>query len=154
MRSNEAVPDGPRTEGVSRSGWGTISLMTEAHELEVAAGRIYHLSTRAEWEEAQTVGVYGRSTRGKAIEDVGFIHCSLPSQLAEVGESIYYDCAEELVVLVMDLPTLEGSGLPVRFEDGGDGKLYPHIYGPLPCHLVADLLPASVDKRVGFVLTE
>ena len=128
--------------------------MTETHEPEVAAGRIFHLSTKAEWEEAQAIGVYGRSTRGKAIDDVGFIHCSLPSQLAEVAEFVYDDCEEELVVLVMDLRTLEGSGLPVRFEDGGHGKLYPHVYGPLPCHLVADALPASVDKQGRFIFTE
>jgi uncharacterized protein (DUF952 family) len=125
--------------------------MTETHELEVAAGSIYHLSTRAEWEKAQAIGVYARSTRDKAIEDVGFIHCSLPSQLAEVAEFIYYDCEEALVVLVMDLPNLEASGLPVRFEDGGNGKLYPHIYGSLPCHLVADVLPASVDEQGRFI---
>jgi uncharacterized protein (DUF952 family) len=128
--------------------------MTETHELEAAAGRIYHLTTKAEWEKAQATGVYARSTRDKAFEDVGFIHCSLPSQLTEVAEFIYDDCEEELVVLVMDMPTLEGNGLTVRFEDGGNGKLYPHIYQPLPCHLVKDVLPASVDQRGRFVFMQ
>jgi uncharacterized protein (DUF952 family) len=125
--------------------------MTKTHGPEVAAGRIYHLTTKTEWEVAQATGVYARSTRDKSFEEVGFIHCSLPSQLTEVAEFIYDDCEAELVVLVMDLPTLEGNGLSVRFEDGGNGKIYPHIYAPLPCHLVDDVLPASVDEKGRFI---
>jgi uncharacterized protein (DUF952 family) len=124
--------------------------MTETHGLEAAAGRIYHLTTKAEWEQAQATGVYSRSTRDKSIEDVGFIHCSLPSQLTEVAEFIYHDCQAELVVLVMDVGTLEGNGLTVRFEDAGNGVSYPHIYAPLPCQLVDAALPASVDKHGHF----
>jgi uncharacterized protein (DUF952 family) len=124
--------------------------MTATHRVEAAAGRIYHLTTRAEWEQAQATGVYSRSTRDKSIEDVGFIHCSLPSQLTEVAEFIYDDCQEELVVLVMDVGTLEGNGLRVRFEDGGNGVFYPHIYAHLPCQLVDSVLPACVDKHGRF----
>ena len=97
--------------------------MTESLGPEAAAGRIYHLSTKADWDEAQAAGVYGRSTRDRSFEDVGFIHCSLPSQLTEVAEFLYDDCEEELVVLVMDLPTLERNALTVRFEDGGKRKV-------------------------------
>lgn len=125
--------------------------MTETLGPEAAAGRIYHLSTKADWDEAQATGVYGRSTRDKSFEDVGFIHCSLPSQLTEVAEFLYDDCEEELVVLVMDWPTLESNALTVCFEDGGNGKSYPHIYAPLPCRLVDDVLPASVDKQGRFI---
>lgn len=125
--------------------------MTETLGPEAAAGRIYHLSTKADWDEAQAAGVYGRSTRDKSFADVGFIHCSLPSQLTEVAEFLYDDCEEELVVLVMDLPTLESNALTVRFEDGGNGRFYPHIYAPLPCRLVDDVLPASVDKQGRFI---
>jgi uncharacterized protein (DUF952 family) len=125
--------------------------MTETLGPEAAAGRIYHLSTKADWDEAQAAGGYGRSTRDKSFEDVGFIHCSLPSQLTEVAEFLYDDCEEELVVLVMDVPTLESNALTVRFEDGGNGKFYPHIYAPLPCRLVDDVLPASVDKQGRFI---
>jgi uncharacterized protein (DUF952 family) len=125
--------------------------MTKTRGPEVAAGRIYHLTTKTEWEVAKATGVYARSTRDKSFEEVGFIHCSLPSQLTEVAEFIYDDREAELVVLVMDLPTLEGNGLSVRFEDGGNGKFYPHIYAPLPCHLVDRVLPASVDDKGRFI---
>ena len=44
-------------------------------------------------------------------------------------------------MLVMDVGTLEGTGLRVRFEDGGNGVFYPHIYAHLPCQLVDSVLP-------------
>jgi uncharacterized protein (DUF952 family) len=118
---------------------------------EWAAGRIYHLTTRTEWDAALPAGVYDRSTRDRSLEDVGFIHCSLPSQLAAVAGFVYADCEDDLVVLVLDLPALEASGLTVRLEDGGNGSDYPHIYGALPCALVADVLPASFDGHGAFV---
>ena len=113
---------------------------------------LFHLTTRAEWEAARAAGVYERSTRGRSLAEVGFIHCSLPIQLAEVAEFVYADCDDELVVLVLRLRTLEDSGLTVRFEDGGNGKQYPHIYGALPCTLVIDELPASFDEQRRFVI--
>jgi len=31
----------------------------------------------------------------------------------------------------MDDDAIRATGTPVRYEDGGDGELYPHIYGPI-----------------------
>lgn len=128
--------------------------MNETSGTETGAKHIYHLTTRAEWDEAQAAGMYSRSTRERSFDDVGFIHGSLSGQLAEVAELIYDGCGEELVVLVMDLDRLEADGLTVRFEDGGNGKLYPHIYAPLPCRLVDDLRPASFDEQGRFVFAQ
>ena len=36
----------------------------------------------------------------------------------------------------LDVKKLEANGLIVRTEDGGNGKLYPHVYGAIPCELV------------------
>jgi uncharacterized protein (DUF952 family) len=116
--------------------------------------RIYHLTTRTEWDEAQAGGLYSRSTRGKSLDEVGFIHASLPSQLTEVAELVYADGEDELVVLVMDLDTLNAGGLTVRFEDGGNGTFYPHIYAPLQCRLVDDVRPASFTEQGHFVFSE
>jgi uncharacterized protein (DUF952 family) len=128
--------------------------MKELSGTETDAKRIYHLTTRPDWDEAQASGMYSRSTRDKSFDDVGFIHGSLPSQLTEVAEFIYDDCDEELVVLVMDLDKLESAGLTVRFEDGGNGKFYPHMYAPVPCRLVDDVRPASFDEQGRFVFAE
>lgn len=37
------------------------------------------------------------------------------------------------------------AGIEVRFEDGGTGELYPHLYGAISPALVRDVLPAGVD---------
>jgi uncharacterized protein (DUF952 family) len=119
--------------------------MTITNWADEAPSRILHLTTRAEWQEAVAVGTYRRSTRGASLDDVGFIHCSKPDQLAEVASLVYGDCDDDLVVLVMQPSRLEQNGLIVRLEDGGNGQHYPHIYGALPCALVEDVLPASFD---------
>ena len=105
--------------------------------------RVLHLTTVREWAEAQAGGEYRVSTRGRTVDEVGFIHGSLDDQIAEVAEFVYADCDEDLVVLVMDLQRLRSAGLPVLFEDGGNGKVYPHIYGPVPTRLVEQVLPAG-----------
>jgi uncharacterized protein (DUF952 family) len=49
---------------------------------------------------------------------------------------VYGDFSEPLLVLEMDLDRLVAAGLEVRFEDGGDGRLFPHVYAAIPCALV------------------
>ena len=39
--------------------------------------RIYDLAVRTEWESAQRVGSYRRSTIDRTLDEEGFIHCSL-----------------------------------------------------------------------------
>ena len=39
-------------------------------------GWLYHLALRPEWQVARADGVYRRSTRGRSLESVGFIHLS------------------------------------------------------------------------------
>lgn len=125
---------------------------TSTDDAAASTDRVYHLTTRAEWEQAQASGVYSRSTRGRSLEDVGFIHCSTPAQLGAVAELFYADCEDELIVLALSLSALDESGLPVRFEDGGDGTFYPHIYAPLPSARVQETLPAAFDEQGRFVL--
>lgn len=115
---------------------------------------LYHVTTKREWNEALMVGQYKRSTRGKSFDEVGFIHASLSGQVAQVAEFVYRDCNEELVLLVMDLDRLTADGLIVRFEDGGNGELYPHIYSPLLCRLVEEVRPAGFDEQGRFVFAE
>jgi uncharacterized protein (DUF952 family) len=110
-----------------------------------ADDRFFHLTSRAEWDAAVLDGFYRRSTRGKSIDEVGFIHGSTPEQVAEVAGFVYAGSDEDLVLLEMSLTSLEAAGVPVRFEDGGNGKLYPHIYAPLPCELVGRVIPARFN---------
>ena len=104
-----------------------------------------HLTTKQAWDEARLVGQYELSTRGKTLEQVGFIHGSFPNQLEEVAGFVFARCSDELVVLHLDAKKLEANGVSVRVEDGGNGKMYPHIYGAIPCNLVNQVTAANMD---------
>ena len=105
-------------------------------------GWFYHLALRPEWQQARIQGVYRRSTRGRSLEEVGFIHLSAAHQLAATAERFYADLpAGELLLLTLDPPRLAAAGLAVRWEPahgGGElrGELFPHLYGPLPLEAV------------------
>ncbi len=115
---------------------------------------IYHVTTKNEWNQAQKTGVYNRSTRGKSFDEVGFIHASLRNQVGQVAKFLYSDVDEDLVVLIMDLERLKASGYIVRFEDGGSGELYPHIYSPITIELIIDIRDGIFDDLGNFVFVE
>ena len=101
---------------------------------------IYHVTTKPEWTHAQLTGTYDRSTKGKSFEDVGFIHASTAIQLEETKNFVYGNTNENLVVLVISQAALAHEGIEVRFEDGGAGEFYPHIYAPIPVRLITDTI--------------
>jgi uncharacterized protein (DUF952 family) len=99
--------------------------------------RLYHLAIRAEWERARDARVpYDRSTRGRSLEDEGFVHCSFAHQVEGVAERFYADCAD-VVVLVID-PALVAAVIRVENTEGGE-ELFPHIYGPIPIDAVVEV---------------
>ncbi|MFE9763438.1 DUF952 domain-containing protein [Streptomyces sp. NPDC005808] len=97
---------------------------------------LLHLTERSLWDAARASGAYEMSTRGRTLQEVGFIHCSLRHQLPAVAAFVYgsYAGPDELVVLVIDAERL---GAPVRYEamEAG-GEEFPHIYGPIPVEAV------------------
>ena len=111
---------------------------------------IFHVTGRDDWEAAKLAGEYRLSTRGYALEDVGFIHCSSSSQVEAVANRVYPG-AERLVVLAIDLDRL---GPQVRYELAGGDELFPHIYGPLKTDgvVAAHPLEPGVDGRFRFPL--
>lgn len=86
------------------------------------------------------------STRDKTLAEVGFIHCSTADQLQRTAKKFYGDCVEEMVLVEIDIAALQGAQIEVKFEDGGDGDLFPHIYGALPCALVSEVVPAAFNS--------
>ncbi|MGY3618012.1 DUF952 domain-containing protein [Bradyrhizobium sp. USDA 10063] len=66
-----------------------------------------------------------------------FIHCSTPDQLVEVANYLFRG-ERGLVLLVIDPDRVIS---PIRYEDAGNGKLYPHIYGPLNSSAVVAVEP-------------
>jgi maltose O-acetyltransferase len=103
---------------------------------------LLHITERALWESARATGTYTMSTRGKTLDEVGFIHCSFPHQLRGVAELLYGTEPEpgELVVLVIDRERLD---VPVRVEPGepgaSGGEEFPHLYGPLAVAAVTEV---------------
>ena len=90
---------------------------------------IYHLALADEWRSAKACGDYRRSTRGLALEQVGFIHASGADQVETTFRRFYAD-AEGVLLLTIDPARL---GVPVRWEAAPDSdELFPHIVGPLP----------------------
>jgi uncharacterized protein (DUF952 family) len=93
---------------------------------------LLHITESALWEAARSTGAFEWSTRGRTLQQEGFIHCSLRHQLPAVAAFLYGDPPDrdDLIVLVIDDAVLTD---PVRYESPGPGAPeFPHIYGPLP----------------------
>ncbi|MDQ0763814.1 uncharacterized protein (DUF952 family) [Streptomyces canus] len=102
---------------------------------------ILHLTERSLWDEARARGTYEMSTRGRTLQEEGFIHCSTREQLPAVAAFLYgsYDGPDELVLLVIDPARLS---VPLEWEAPEPGaEEFPHIYGPIPVEAVVDVEP-------------
>ena len=95
---------------------------------------LYHLALRQEWHACRGQPAYRRSTRGRSLEEVGFIHLCHPHQLAATHGRFYADLPAGAVLrLEIDPASLAAAGLVVREEPApGSGELFPHLFGPLP----------------------
>lgn len=113
---------------------------------------VYHLALKSEWLGAVESGKYERSTRGMTLHEVGFIHASTAEQVAATAERFYADCVEPLLVLTIDPTVLAAQGIDMRFEDVGNGELFPHLFGALPVEAVIEVRPGSFDDQGLFVI--
>lgn len=112
--------------------------------------QILHMTLPAYWANAQQSGTYEMSTHGVTLAEQGFIHCSTAGQIGPVAQAVYGPLGVELVVLVLIDHEIRASGVPVRYEDGGNGELYPHIYGALDVSLVKRVEPAGFTSAGEF----
>ncbi|HZL81771.1 MAG TPA: DUF952 domain-containing protein [Demequina sp.] len=92
---------------------------------------IWHLALAEDWDEAVATGSYRVSTLGRTLAQEGFIHCSRPEQAPGVAARFYADVTAPLRILVMDDDRVRASGVEVKYEDAGNGELFPHIYGAI-----------------------
>ncbi|MEU0359786.1 DUF952 domain-containing protein [Streptomyces cyaneofuscatus] len=110
---------------------------------------LLHLAEAPLWEAARGTGTYEMSTRGRTLQEEGFIHLSLPHQLPGVARMLYGDGdgdggeseggvgGHDLLVLVVDPARLTD---PVRYEAmKPGGEEFPHLYGPLPVDAVVEV---------------
>lgn len=109
---------------------------------------LLHIAHAEDWSAAVSSGEYRFSTREALLDEVGFIHASSSAQVGLVAGFAYADDPADLVVLVIDDDALRSHGIAVRYQDGGNGTLFPHIFGPLTPHFVTEVRPAGfVDGR-------
>ncbi|MFF7972143.1 DUF952 domain-containing protein [Streptomyces sp. NPDC007905] len=102
---------------------------------------IVHITERSLWEAAREAGTYEVSTRGRTLQEEGFVHFSTRGQLPRIAAFLYgdYEGPDELVVLVVDPARL---AVPVKYEAmPPNGEEFPHVYGPVPVDAVVDVEP-------------
>lgn len=107
---------------------------------------LWHLAHAADWEAAQAAGEYLISTRGRSLEQEGFIHCCYPHQLGTVARAFYADDPQPLLLLEIDREVLEAHGVMVRVQSvPGTTQQFPHVFGPIPVAAVAEARPVEFD---------
>jgi uncharacterized protein (DUF952 family) len=86
---------------------------------------IYKILLPTEWAEFETTGRFDGSPFDR---NSGFIHCSSREQVGGTATRMF---AQEpaLVVVALDTQML---GESVRWEEGPDSGLFPHVYAALP----------------------
>ncbi|MGZ3743725.1 MAG: DUF952 domain-containing protein [Pseudobdellovibrionaceae bacterium] len=108
---------------------------------------ILHITKKSEWDLAVKIGYYV----APSLENEGFIHCSLTSQVLDVA-NFKYKGQSDLVLLEID----ESRVAPkVTYEDLYNlNELYPHIYGPLNVDAVVRVIPFHHQKDGSFELPQ
>ena len=101
--------------------------------------RIFHLTTPEVWAAARESGSWTTSTRGRSLEQEGFVHCSEAHQVEGV-RAFWFADLEDVVVLEIETDLLTS---PWRSEQlAGADQPYPHVYGPVDLAAVVDVRPA------------
>jgi uncharacterized protein (DUF952 family) len=107
---------------------------------------IYHITSRAEWEAAQTCGEY----TAPSLASEGFIHCSTAKQVIHVANA-FYRGRNDLVLLVLDETATRSelrweppAGPPAAGVSESD--LFPHLYGPINLEAVVRIVNLQPDS--------
>ena len=104
--------------------------MTEMTETKV----VYHMLPKTAWEAVPSDEAYQAAT----LASEGFVHCTAePPILEAVANRFYRSEGGDWLILAVDLSRVTA---PVRWE-AADGHLFPHIYGPIECAAVTQVLP-------------
>lgn len=112
-------------------------------------GLLYHLALRPEWQAARADGVYRRSTRGLALESVGFIHLSSAHQCRPPLTASTPICPPLRCCCLRSIPSAWrlpvwrcALSRPPRTLATLVGAV-PHLYGALPWGPCCALSPGS-----------
>lgn len=85
---------------------------------------IYHVTTKALWEEALQKGLY----EAPSLHTEGFIHNSTKEQVPGVLDR-YYKGQQDLIILHIEETSLES---PLKYELAASlDEMFPHVFGPI-----------------------
>ncbi|TWU47119.1 DUF952 domain-containing protein [Rubripirellula reticaptiva] len=101
------------------------------------ASILFKVVPKPVWESATEAGFFA----GHGIDLVdGFIHLSLPEQVAETLARHFVGQTELMLV------TVDGEQLDemLRFEPSRGGDLFPHVYGSIPMDAVIAAEPLMI----------
>ncbi|GHJ59953.1 hypothetical protein NOK12_24710 [Nocardioides sp. OK12] len=101
---------------------------------------IFHIATAADWAAARAGGAYTTSTRGRTLEEEGFIHAARAEQWRGVHARYYADVDEPLVLLEIDTDRLRSDVVQEPAVPGG-AETFPHVYGPIEPSAVLRAVP-------------
>ena len=107
---------------------------------------IYHIVSKSDWQKSADADTY----RGDTLATEGFIHCSDIDQVIDVA-NFRFKGRTDLLILTVDPERLSA---PLKYEEGGDGCLFPHIYGPMEKSAVLAVTEFPPQPDGTFVLPE
>lgn len=89
--------------------------------------QVFHITTRATWEQSRRAGAHTMSTHDRSLEDEGFIHACHRDQVRSVFARHWSGVREPLVLLVIDTDRLTSPWTEVQVGE----ETFPHIRGPI-----------------------
>jgi glutathione S-transferase len=101
----------------------------------VSSTPVYHLALAVDWDATSLT--YDRSTLGKSLDEVGYVHASTAGQVKQIADLVYRG-RSDVLLLKIDPDLLD---VPVRYEEAEGGERFPHIYGPVPKAAVVSVTP-------------
>lgn len=107
--------------------------------------RIFHIAAVADWNAPAAAKHYRISTRGRSLDEVGYIHAARREQVAGVFREFYAGHRGPWVLLAIETDKLTS---PWR-EDRVGEQTFPHIHGPLNRDAVVDV--QALNARGGTV---
>lgn len=116
---------------------------------------IFHLTTPAQWQQAQRAGSY----QADSLKTEGFIHASTLQQVITVANA-FYRSQSELILLCLDLDRLTAA---IRWESPvhpsstaadaiAETEVFPHIYGAINLDAVQDAIALTKNEAGAFYL--
>jgi uncharacterized protein (DUF952 family) len=107
---------------------------------------IYHIVSKSDWTAVGESAYYC----GENLDTEGFIHCSTIEQVPDTANYLFMG-RQDLVLLQIDESKLKSE---LKYEDAGDGCLFPHIYGPMEVDAVVTVADFPPNPDGTFELPE